>query len=347
MRERGFKCLRLLFVCACTVLLSATSAFAGPSLPEAVCGMTGFDGKVPSWIVSDNDTWAADDAVTQLVTLDISQGSIYISENGYCIGDNAEETPFKGVYKITGNSEQGFGIRILGGEHTVILDNADIDQRTLRQCYPLVVDKDSVLHLYLRGENTLFAGSGYSGITLSEGASLDIHGFGQGSLSLLAYPEKYGESFVGASAIDLADTAVIDYPCAEGTDDEVIMYGGTNRLSFTEITQYENQPYLKIQYSIKHECHILSEEPDCTRAQYCLECGRETAPKTEHIPGEPAGCTTAQTCVVCGHRLAEPLGHRGVWKTESSTKKGTVCVQETMTCTVCGEVLVRDAVSEE
>ena len=53
-----------------------------------------------------------------MVCLDISGGSIYISDSGYRIGDDAEKS-VQGFYKITGNSQEDYGIKILGGEHTI------------------------------------------------------------------------------------------------------------------------------------------------------------------------------------------------------------------------------------
>lgn len=343
MRVRGSKLCKLICACAGALMLGGVLAFAAPVNIKTTYAAAFF---LPAMSYSNaaapQEGILPETGKLDMVCLDISGGSIYISDSGYRIGDDAEEIQFQGVYKITGNSQEDYGIKILGGEHTVILDNMDIDQRTLRQCYPLVVEKDSTLHLYLRGENTLFAGSGYGGITLSEGASMDIRAFGQGTLSLLAYPEKYGEALIGTSAIEISENATVTYPCGEGGCDEVLMYAGTNRLSSTEISRYESQPYLKIQYSIGHECCLLSEPADCTHAQYCLECGREVAPRAEHVPGAAATCTQPQTCEVCHEVLAGPLGHRGVWKAESIVRDGKVYCQEVMTCTVCEETLVRD-----
>lgn len=347
MGKRRFDLCKLMSTCVKTLALSGILALALP-LPlepqQAEAASLGGAWFAPT--AENADGHSGEDTMNDMVCLDISQGSIYISASGYRIGESSPEIAFQGVYKITGNSEEAHGIEILSGEHTVILDNMDIDQRTLRQCYPMLVGADSVLHLYLRGENTLFAGSGYGGITLAEGADMDIQGFGQGTLSLLAYPEKNGDSLVGTSAIDISETSTVTYPCGQEGCDEVMMYAGANRLSNTQIFQYDNQPYLKIQYSITHECHLLSEPANCLRSQYCLECGREVAGKTAHVPGAAATCTEPQLCTVCQEVLTPPTGHFGVWKAESVERDGKIIQQEVMTCTICGKTLVRDMVPD-
>lgn len=291
--------------------------------------------------------YAGEPEYIDIFCFDISMGNLYICEDGYRIGESTEIIPFHGVYKITGQTEEGYGIKILGGEHTVIFDNVDIDQRTLKRCYPLMVEKDSVLHLYLRGENALFAGSGYSAVTLDPGAWLDIEGFGQGSLVLLANPEKVGDGLSGTSAIGISDQAEVSYFSDRGSDDEMLMYAGTNRLSTFQVYSYDNEPYLKLQFDISHDCHLLSSPADCTKGQYCLECGREVAGNTAHIPGPEATCTQAQKCSVCGEVLKDALGHQGVWKAETVVIDGKICKRETMICTACGEVLTRISLDGE
>lgn len=311
-----------IFVCIFALIFS----------PGQLCVIHGDDSRV----------YASENESVDLVCLDISQGSIYISDNGYRVGDNTEIVPFQGVYKIIGQTQKEYGIKILNGEHTVILDNVDIDQRTLRGCYPLNVEKDSILHLYMRGENALFAGSGYSGITLGQGAKVELQGFGQGTLHLLANPDKINDSLLGASAISIADKSIVSYFSQKKSCDEFIMYAGTNRLSICKVQEYNNEPYLKIQYNVEHDCHMLSAPADCTRGQYCLECGREVAPESQHTPGPEATCTQAQICQICGEVLKEPLGHQGVWKEETGVGNGKAFRREKMICTVCGEVLVRN-----
>lgn len=287
-------------------------------------------------------TQTGEETATAIVSLDISKGPVVISENGYCIGSDPEETPFDGVYRISGNSQEN-GIRITGGEHTVIFDHMNIDQRTLQDCYPLSIEADCIVHLCLSGENVLFSGSGYGGINVADEAVLDIHGFGEGTLSLLAYPVREGDQLTGTSAIECSETAVIDYPIENDSGDTVQLYAGSNRLDYTEVDHYSGELYFKIQYSINHHCSRLSEAASCTHGQYCLECGRETAQKTAHHPGDPATCEQPRVCTVCGEVLEEPLGHRGVWKLEEVVRDGKICRQEVMTCTVCGRTLVRDA----
>ncbi len=281
-----------------------------------------------------------------MVCLDISEGSIYITDTGYRIGEGGEETSFDGIYKISGNTREDYEIHVLEGEHVVIMDHMSIDQRTLEDGCPLTVAGDSVLNLYLQGDNSLFAGAGNSAIELGEDARLDIEGFGQGIFTLMAYPANMGGELEGTSAINIPEDAAVTYPSSPETGDVVNMYTGNNRLSPEKVTAYKAEPYLQIRYSISHHCTRFSPEADCTRAQYCLECGREVAPKTAHVLGTQATCTEAARCANCGCIMGEPLGHKGVWKLEKELYGGLVR-QESMVCTVCHETLYRTVNAEE
>ena len=289
---------------------------------------------------------AGDKANGDLICLDISQGDIYISSDGYRTGDDQTETAFDGVYLIQGNSREDYGIYILDGNHTVILDDLNIDQRTLSQCCPMTVGEDCGLTLYLHGDNVLFAGSGYGGLEVGDGAWVDIQGFGLGSLSLMAYPENTGDGLMGTSAIELAEDAKVSYPRTLGDDDEVDIYTGDNRLSPEKVCAYNKEPYLQIMYSVSHKCTVLSPEADCTHGQYCLECGREVRGKKPHTVGQAATCTQGAICSVCGERIGEPLGHRGVWKLAQESGDGRYR-QEVMVCTVCHETLYRTVDNKE
>ncbi len=275
-----------------------------------------------------------------IVCLDISQGSIYITDTGYRIGDSEEETAFDGIYKISGNTRDAYGIYVLEGDHVVIMDHISIDQRTLAEGCPLTVAEECDVNLYLQGDNSLFAGAGNSAITLEEDSQLDISGFGQGILSLLAYPANIDGVLEGTSAIEMIGEAKISYPEAADTEDTVAMYTGDNRLNPEKAVSYDGEPYFQIRYSIRHYCTLFSQEADCTRAQYCLECGREAVSIRPHVMGTPATCTEPAYCGVCGYVMGEPSGHKGVWKLEKELYGGKVR-RESMVCTVCHEALCR------
>ena len=55
---------------------------------------------------------------------------------------------------------------------------------------------------------------------------MDISGFGQGILSLMAYPANIDGDLEGISAIDVGKDAKITYPAALDTEDTVAMYTG-------------------------------------------------------------------------------------------------------------------------
>ncbi|HIQ99478.1 MAG TPA: hypothetical protein IAB23_07355 [Candidatus Scybalocola faecavium] len=281
-----------------------------------------------------------------LVCLDISKGSIYITDTGYRVGDSTTETAFDGIYKISGNTREAYEIHVLEGDHVMIMDHVSIDQRTLEDGCPLTVAQDCGVELYLQGDNALFAGAGNGAISLEEDSYLDISGFGQGILSLMAYPANIDGDLEGISAIDVGKDAKITYPAALDTEDTVAMYTGDNRLTPEKAKTYEGEPYLQIRYSIRHHCTRFSQEADCTHAQYCLECGREVAPVKPHVMGTPATCTEPAHCGVCGCVMGEPSGHKGVWKLERELYDGKVR-QESMVCTVCHETLYRTVNAEE
>ena len=88
--------------------------------------------------------------------------------------------------------------------------------------------------------------------------------------------------------------------------------------------------------------------PTCTEAGYvtytCVGCGDtyevEWEPATGHIPGASATCTENQICTACGVVLAEKWGH-----SYTVTVVPPTCVNEGYTlhtCTTCGEGLVLD-----
>lgn len=279
-----------------------------------------------------------EDTAQEYVELDISKGSIVITEDGYCYGNDPKAT-FSGVYLITGRSNEAYGVEVAGGTHTLVFKDLVIDQRTLQDCFPLVIDKNACVNLNLHGDNVLYAGSGNSGIFLESGAALDMDGYGNGSLSMLAYPVMKADRVFGARAVEVADGASISYPTAkEGI--LVELYGGMNRKDYSQIFAYSGQPYLRIEFSNEHTEHVLSAEPDCRHDQICTLCGVVVGEKKSHTPGAPATCTKPQVCTVCGATIREALDHKGVWKVMEYMDYG-LYRRETMICNICGETLSR------
>lgn len=271
------------------------------------------------------------------VCLDISDGDIFISETGYRTGDAEEETEFSGVYKISGSVEEAYGVYIESGEHRIIFDRVSIDQRLLKDCCPLTIEDGCSVDLYLDGENTLYAGAGCDGIHLGKEAVLHIHGTNQGSLRVMGNPKLTGRRLTGDCAVRLLEDSKMIFPELVKEDDVLHIYAGVHRQDYKEVSEYNNQPYLRIDYEISHECKHFSKEADCITAQYCLECGREVHPIKSHIKVCEATCTQDALCANCGEVIEKALGHQGVWKKQYAFGRYT----ETMVCTCCGETVIR------
>ena len=81
-------------------------------------------------------------------------------------------------------------------------------------------------------------------------------------------------------------------------------------------------------------------------AKLCKYCGYEMA-KANHTPGAAATCTTAQTCTDCGAVITKAPGHEEV----TVQGKDATCYATGLTkgkhCSVCGEVLVAQTVTEK
>lgn len=287
---------------------------------------------------------ADDETEQEYVELDISKGKVLITEDGYCYGDNAS-VPFTGVYLITGRSNEAYGIEVASGKHTLVFNDLVIDQRTLHDCFPLIIDKDATVDLNFHGDNVLYAGSGNSGILVNSGAVLDMDAYGSGTISMLSYPVMKDDHVYGERAVAVADGASISYPTAADCD-LVEMYAGMDRKDFGRILTYSGQPFLRIEFSVEHTEHKLSAEPDCTHDQICTLCGEVIREKKSHTPGAAATCTQPQVCTVCGAVIREKLDHRGVWKVVEYVDYG-LYRRETMTCSICGETLSRTVAVEK
>lgn len=153
------------------------------------------------------------------VTLDIADGGITISADGYKQGDAQDETSHKGAYIITGRtSEEGHRISVTSGTHDITLDGVFIDlssyfcSSTVQMNCPFSVEKNGNVVLTLKNTTTLKAGkyryssiseniSGNSGILIQENGSLTIRG--TGSLNVSGGAQKMGNCISGEGSLTI------------------------------------------------------------------------------------------------------------------------------------------------
>ncbi len=90
--------------------------------------------------------------------------------------------------------------------------------------------------------------------------------------------------------------------------------------------------------------HTPGAAATCTTPQVCTVCGEVIVPAKGHVPGDEATCTTPQKCLVCGEVIVPAKGHKeGAPVVESEptkSKEGSQVIK----CTVCGEVIRREAI---
>ncbi len=311
----------------CVALFFALLSFVG--LPVAAA---------PS--VEDEVAEKASLVYSTYVHLDISQGSIVISETGYTIGNMEEEIAFSGVYYITGTAPDGAAIIVKSGSHTLLIKDLEIDQRTEDGCCPVEIGPKAEVELNINGDNILYAGSGRSGIELNEDAVLDINVYGEGSLSVMSYPEWRSNRIYGSRAVDVPLSASIDYPQGE-EGDRIDMYCGIGRKEFKKVFVYSGQMYMNLTFDMQSQEHVVSEKADCLKTQICLHCAEELDVTTEHTVEKHATCTEAGVCAVCKTVVEEPLGHKGAWRVIGYTDD-KVWRLETLTCKICKELLNRE-----
>ncbi len=274
------------------------------------------------------------------VHLDISKGSIVISETGYTIGDDETETAFAGVYYITGTAPDRAGIVVESGVHTLLIKDLEIDQRTEDGCCPMEIDSDAEVQLNINGDNILYAGSGRSGIELNEESVLDINVYGEGSISVMSYPEWKFNRVYGSQAVDVPLSASIDYPYGED-EDRVDMYCGIGRREFKKVYVYSGQMFMLLDFDMRSREHVVSADANCLKTQICLHCAKELDATTEHVVENPATCTEDGVCSVCEIVVEEALGHKGAWRV-TGYSGDKVWRYETLTCKRCKEVLNRE-----
>ena len=107
--------------------------------------------------------------------LDITQGDITITANGYTVGDATTETEFTGSYKITGNSTStGNSIVVTGGVQNITLENVSISSSGCA----FALQNGANVTLNLVEDNTLQSGGMNAGIHVPAGTALTIAGEG-------------------------------------------------------------------------------------------------------------------------------------------------------------------------
>lgn len=124
------------------------------------------------------------------VTLDLSQGDIEIDSAGYWVGDDSY-VDFTGTYRITGSNadtdadsdDYNNVISVIGGTHTIILDNIDIALGDAYSCghdVCMMYINEANVTLKLVGANTI-SNNRSNGIILKNGANLTIEELVEGS----------------------------------------------------------------------------------------------------------------------------------------------------------------------
>lgn len=330
--------------------------------------------KISVWAASDGgfaQEGQADgslDEGKELMVWDIDDGSIYITENGYYTDDETTEILYDGVYKITGSAKSTAGVHVLGGEHTIILDNLIVDQRPYKDCCPLSVSGTSAVRLNINGICRLLAGSGNSGIDVRDSASLKMDAYGDGMIDIEAYPVVKQACVYGGEAIAVSEDASVEYPRTSLVDDVayrdsgyegcnlsdheaalkdfICMFAGNGVDEQSPVAVYDGQIELTIRYRIENHVHVPGAAADCTSAQYCVVCGAQIAPIASHVPGDEPDCIQDQHCLVCGQVLTEAYGHQGIWIVSGYSEDGSVRYEH-MTCEICGETLYREVYTGE
>ncbi|OUN39756.1 hypothetical protein B5G26_14975 [Anaerotignum lactatifermentans] len=181
------------------------------------------------------------------IELDISEGSIIITDNGYSQGtlvydensgylvqneqgDPVQEMTWSGSHEltITGTYESGSSgsvdntIIIMGGDPTITLDGITVKQNV--QDTPGLVLMDGSATLVLEGENTLQGASNGPGVQINKDAVLTIKGDGTLNATSNGFASGIGASRVNTFAVNPDTRSKDNSMCSGG---ELIITGGT------------------------------------------------------------------------------------------------------------------------
>ena len=104
-------------------------------------------------------------ATGQQTSLDISQGDIIITSNGYSVGDtNGEHNPDGYLIIQSGTGSAANSIIVTGGSHDITIDNITIlasEQSAIK------VNASAIVNLSIQGTNKLTGGNGFAGISVA------------------------------------------------------------------------------------------------------------------------------------------------------------------------------------
>ncbi len=152
-------------------------------------------------------------------TIDVAQGSVSITPEGYTIG--GVFTAFGGRYVLTSSAETANGVTISGGTEDspldITLDNLNINRSSISTDRPAggaFIVNSGYVNLTLAGESTLRSGKDMAGLNIPDGATVVIDGDGT--------IRSYGGSDVAGNGGGAGIGANFDGSC--GT---LIINGGT------------------------------------------------------------------------------------------------------------------------
>ena len=122
----------------------------------------------------------------EALTLDVADGRIYITEEGYFRGETGTIIPYTGDYIITGNTTtEKTTVDFVISEGAVVnavFKDLAINKKGIEWSYPVSVCGAGTLNLTLEGENKLYGGDDCGGLVLCDTVTLVITENSTGSL---------------------------------------------------------------------------------------------------------------------------------------------------------------------
>lgn len=126
-------------------------------------------------MLADTGAEGTDAPVAQTVTLDLSKGSIVISKTGYKQGGGAQ-IKFTGAYTIEQSDKSNLTntIRVEDGEYQITMKDVSIDVSQKGNVCAFMIWPDATVDLKLEGKVTLKSGEYQAGLSVPEGAAVNI-----------------------------------------------------------------------------------------------------------------------------------------------------------------------------
>ena len=126
-------------------------------------------------MLADTGAEGTDAPVAQTVTLDLSKGSIVISKTGYKQGGGAQ-IKFTGAYTIEQSDKSNLTntIRVEDGEYQITMKDVSIDVSQKGNVCAFMIWPDATVDLKLEGKVTLKSGKYQAGLSVPEGAAVNI-----------------------------------------------------------------------------------------------------------------------------------------------------------------------------